>query len=81
MLAATFDSNLSTAPIVYVEAYDADDMEADMASYSPSQQAILRQAADLVRLNEMAGIDRTAFAKHLMDTYGFTATQWSQAIN
>lgn len=81
VLAATFDSNLSTAPIVYVEAYDADDMEADMDSYSPSQQAILRQAADLVRLNEMAGIDRTAFAKSLMDTYGFTATQWSQAIN
>ena len=81
VLAATFDSNLSTAPIVYVEAYDADDMEADMASYSPSQQAILRQAADLVRLNEMAGIDRTAFAKSLMDTYGFTATQWTQAIN
>ena len=48
---------------------------------SPYQQQVVRNAMTMLKANSEAGTDVRAFAKELMDKYGFTPQQWDYVLN
>lgn len=65
------------APIIYINGFDADEIRDQLPMYSSaSDQALLRQALQVLELHRRAGVDPMAVSNALMADHGFTAEQW-----
>ena len=76
----TLENDLRLAPLVYIQGYDADTLEREAASFSGSQQALIRSAVNLLRLNERAGTDPREHSIKLMEKYAFTPGEWNNLL-
>lgn len=79
--AGTFENDLRTAPLIFIDNYEVSDLEAELEAFPESHQDILRHAVDVIRLNNDLGIDHRALAVSLMDKYNFTSADWNRVID
>ncbi len=67
------------APIIYINGFSADEIRDQLPLYnSAADQALLRQAIQLLELHRRAGVDPMEISNGLMQSAGFTADQWNR---
>ena len=77
----TLETDLRITPLIFIQGYDYDTLEAEVASFPESQQKVIRSAMELLRINKAAGVDPMAASRRLMDKYAFTPAEWNYVLN
>lgn len=81
LAALDLESDLRIAPLIFINEYGYNDLASEIDGMSPYQQQVVRNAMAMLKANSEAGTDVRAFAKELMDKYGFTPQQWDYVLN
>ena len=81
LAALDLESDLRIAPLIFINEYGYNDLASEIDGMSPYQQQVVRNAMTMLKANSEAGTDVRAFAKELMDKYGFTPQQWDYVLN
>ena len=78
----SFESDLRTAPLIFVNGYTKDELVGSLDKLPEnSDKNVMYAAIALLQANELAGVQPDAVARELMDKYGFTGAQWNHVID
>jgi len=78
----SIENDLRMAPMIFVNGYTKDELANSVESLPESaDRNLVYSAIALLQANEQAGVDAAAFARELMDKYGFTSVEWNYVID